>query len=80
MDVSLKAYHGQFYLMAAAKGEAKQAVTFSFACGSPLTAEVLDENRSINISANSFTDTFADSNTVHIYKLNGGNTCGLGVG
>lgn len=80
VDVAVKAYHGQFYVMASANGDANQAVTFSFACGSPLTAEVLDENRSLNVSANSFTDTFADANAVHIYKLNGGNTCGLGLG
>lgn len=80
VDVSVKAYHGQFYVIAAANREASQAVTFSFACGSPLTAEVLDEGRSVNLSANSFTDTFADSNAVHVYKLSGGNTCGLGLG
>ncbi|WP_175417398.1 hypothetical protein [Arthrobacter sp. 24S4-2] len=80
VDVLVKAYQGQFYLMAAANSEANQSVTFSFACGSPVTAEVLDENRSVNVSANSFTDNFADSNAVHIYKFNSGNTCGLGLG
>jgi hypothetical protein len=79
VDVSVKAYGGQFYVLAAANREANQTVKFSFACGAASTAEVLDEGRSVNVSANSFSDTFADSNAVHIYRLNGGNTCGLAL-
>ena len=79
VDLSVKAHDGHFYILAAATSAGRQQIAFSVACGSPLTAQVLDENRTIPVSANSFTDTFEDSNSVHLYQLNGGNTCGLGL-
>ena len=79
VDLAVKAHGGHFYVLAAATSAGPQQIAFSVACGTPLTAQVLAENRTVPVSANSFTDTFADSNSVHIYQLNGGNTCGLGL-
>jgi hypothetical protein len=38
---------------------------------------VLDENRALPVAGGSFTDSFADGNAVHVYRLDGGATCGL---
>ena len=51
--------------------------TFSIPCVGNATATVLGENRTIPVSAGSFTDSFADGNAVHIYRIDGGSTCGL---
>jgi hypothetical protein len=80
VDLSVKAHDGHFYVLAAATSAGRQQIAFTVACGSPLAAQVLDENRTIPVSANSFTDTFEDSNSVHLYQISGGNTCGLGLG
>jgi hypothetical protein len=31
----------------------------------------------LELEAGSFSDTFADPNAVHIYRIDGGSTCGL---
>jgi hypothetical protein len=31
----------------------------------------------VALSSGSFTDSFADGNAVHIYRIDGGTTCGL---
>lgn len=80
VDLSVKAHDGHFYVLAAATSAGRRQITFKVACGNPLAAQVLDENRTIPVSASSFTDTFQDSNSVHLYQLSGGNTCGLGLG
>ena len=41
------------------------------------TATVVGENRSVPIVSGSFSDAFADGNAVHIYRIEGGSTCGL---
>ena len=51
--------------------------TFSIPCVGNATATVLGENRTIPVSAGSFSDSFADGNAVHIYRIDGGSTCGL---
>ena len=53
--------------------------TFSIPCVGNATATVLGENRTIPVSAGSFSDSFADGNAVHIYRIDGGSTCGLGT-
>jgi hypothetical protein len=62
-----KVQGGHRYLFAASSGITSQQVTFTVPAGT--TATVLDESRSIPISGGSFTDTFADANAVHIYRL-----------
>ncbi len=79
VDFFAKASAGHFYVFAVSARPGSQSVTFAVRCGAPSQAEVMDENRSLVITNNTFTDTFSDANAVHIYRLHGGNTCGLGV-
>jgi hypothetical protein len=67
-----------FYVLAgsAANGGAFQA-NFAIPCVGNATATVLGENRTIPVSGGSFTDSFADGNAVHIYRIDGGSACGL---
>jgi hypothetical protein len=57
--------------------------TFSMPCAGNATAVRLapsnlpGEAASIPVSNGSFTDSFADKNTIHIYRIDGGSTCGL---
>jgi hypothetical protein len=51
---------------------------FSLPCVGMATATVLGENRSIPVAFDgSFSDTFANGNAIHVYRLDGGSTCGL---
>ena len=68
--------NGHFYVFA---GSAGSAVTgsFSLPCVGDASAAVLDEGRTIPVRGGSFADSFADGNAVHIYRIDGGSTCGL---
>jgi hypothetical protein len=46
-------------------------------CVGKATAKVMWEKRSIAMRRGSFTDSFADKNAIHIYRIDGGSTCGL---
>jgi hypothetical protein len=50
---------------------------FSMPCIGNATATVVGESRSVPIVSGSFSDAFADGNAVHIYRIEGGSTCGL---
>ena len=50
---------------------------FAIPCAGNATATVLGENRTLPVTAGSFSDSFADGNAVHIYRIDGGSTCGL---
>jgi hypothetical protein len=69
-----KYYNGNFYVFAGSgkpgtPPPVNQSVNFMLA-GSPITtATVVNEGRTINIVNGQFTDTFADANSVHIYKM-----------
>ena len=65
-----------FYVFAGAR-TGPDTMTFSLPCVGNATAAVLGENRSLPVSGGSFTDDFADKNAVHIYRIDGGSTCGL---
>jgi hypothetical protein len=67
---------GKFYLFAGADRGGGNA-TFSLPCVGNATAVVEGENRSLPVTGGSFTDSFADKNATHIYRLDGGLTCGL---
>jgi hypothetical protein len=60
--------------------------TFSMPCVGDATAVRLapsnlpGEAASIPVRGGSFTDSFADKNAVHIYRIDGGSTCGLAAG
>jgi hypothetical protein len=65
-----------FYVFAGADKGGGNA-TFSMPCLGNATATVLGESRTVAISGGSFTDSFADKNAVHIYRIDGGSRCGL---
>jgi hypothetical protein len=77
VDSMAKYQGGRFYLFAGARTAGGDRATFSLPCVGDATATVLDENRSIPVRAGRFTDAFADGNAVHIYRFDGGSTCGL---
>lgn len=72
----VKRWDGHFYLFAGAESRAVTA-TFSVPCVGNATVTVLHEDRTIPMTDGSFTDAFADGNSVHIYRIDGGSTCGL---
>jgi hypothetical protein len=51
--------------------------TFSIPCVGNATATVVGESRSVPVVAGAFTDSFANANSVHTYRIDGGSTCGL---
>jgi hypothetical protein len=38
---------------------------------------VLGESRTLPVDDGSWTDDYADGNSIHIYRIDGGTTCGL---
>jgi hypothetical protein len=54
---------------------ANQSVTFKVADGFTGTVSVYDENRTVHATNGTFTDTFANANSVHVYQIPG-STCG----
>ena len=67
---------GKFWVLAGAHNGGGQA-TFSIPCVGDATAVVEGENRSVPVNGGQFTDSFADRNSVHVYRLDGGSRCGL---
>jgi hypothetical protein len=51
--------------------------TISMPCVGNGTATVDGEARMVPVENGQLTDTFADGNAVHIYRIDGGSTCGL---
>jgi hypothetical protein len=68
--------NGHFYVFAGSAGSAVSG-RFSLPCVGDARAAVVGEGRSIPVSGGSFTDSFGDGNAVHIYRIDGGSTCGL---
>jgi hypothetical protein len=64
------------YVIAGSAGGAASS-KFTASCVGDATATVLGENRSIDISNGSFSDGFSDANAIHIYRIDGGSSCGL---
>jgi hypothetical protein len=68
---------GHFYVFAGSAENAASTGAFSIPCVGHATATVVGEGRSIPVIRGSFSDSFADGNAVHIYRIDGGSTCGL---
>jgi hypothetical protein len=86
-DVStmVKAYGGSCYVFAGSGRPAtpppyNQSVTFTLAdhYTGPLT--VIDENRTVQATGGSFQDTFANADSVHVYRLTGASCAGTQTG
>jgi hypothetical protein len=70
VNTMVKYYNNQFYIFASPKASGSQSITFTLAGAPSGTVTVLDENRTIPLTGGAFTDTFANDNTIHIYKVN----------
>ena len=68
---------GHFYVFAGSAQNVASTASFSIRCVGKATANVLGENRRIPVRRGSFSDSFADGNAVHIYRIDGGSACGL---
>jgi hypothetical protein len=68
--------NGEFWVFAGADRGGRNA-TFSIPCVGNAAATVLEEHRALRLSGGSFADGFADRNPVHIYRIDGGSSCGL---
>lgn len=79
-----KVFHGACYIFAgsgkpATPPPANQTVTFMLADNYAGTVSVYNEHRTVQASGGVFHDSFADANSVHIYKINGGAVCRQGA-
>jgi hypothetical protein len=81
-DVSTmaKAYGGSCYVFAGSgqpinPPPANQSVTFNLADGYTGPVTVHNESRTLTASGGNFHDTFADANSVHIYRIADASTC-----
>jgi hypothetical protein len=68
---------GNFYVFAGSRNNTSSTGTVSIPCVGDATATRLGETGSVPVSGGSFSDQFADGNAVHIYRIDGGSTCGL---
>lgn len=75
VDIASKLKDGKVFILSGASTHTGGTATFHLACGGS-TAVVIDENRTIPITGGSFTDTYADGNAVHLYRIEGGTSCG----
>ena len=62
-----KLHNGTHYIFAGSRQNVASTATFSVASGQ--TATVVGEGRSIPITNGRFTDSFANGNAVHIYRI-----------
>jgi hypothetical protein len=72
---------GKFWVFAGRTANGGQTSnTINVPCVGNATAVVDGEGRSVPVSGGHFTDSFADGNAVHIYRIDGGSTCGAPAG
>ena len=76
VDTSTKWYNGHFYVLAGANTASAQTATFSLPCVGGASVTVLNENRTLPVTGGTFSDKFADGNAVHLYRVDGGSSCG----
>jgi hypothetical protein len=70
---------GKFWVFAGRTQNGGQTSnTISLPCIGNATATVDGESRTVPVASGQLTDSFADGNAVHIYRIDGGSTCGLG--
>jgi hypothetical protein len=73
IEIMAKYHANTFYIFSGSREStalsSPTAATFTIPSGVGTTATVLYENRSIAITNGQFTDTFANGNTVHIYRI-----------
>ena len=68
---------GNFYVFAGARATGTNA-TFSIPCvGNATATRIAGESGSVAVTNGTFVDNFADTNAIHIYRIDGGSRCGL---
>jgi hypothetical protein len=65
------------YVFAGSAENTSAGATFTLGCIGDATATVLGESRTLPVDDGSWTDDYADGNSIHIYRIDGGTTCGL---
>lgn len=75
VDVMTKWSGDTYYVFAGSTAAHEQRVTFDLACTGDAVATVLGEQRTVPVTGGRFTDTFADGNAVHLYRIDGDTTC-----
>jgi hypothetical protein len=75
VDTLTKWSGDHYYVFAGSRDPNGQSVTFDLTCTRDAVATVLGENRTVPITGGTFSDTFADGNAVHLYRIDGGSTC-----
>ena len=73
----IKWHNGHFYVFAGSRNNQSSTGTISIPCVGRATAVRRGEAGSVPVSGGSFSDHFADGDAIHIYRIDGGSTCGL---
>ena len=73
----VKWQRGHFYVFAGSAENVASTGSFAIPCIGNATATVMGENRRLPVRGGSFTDSFADGDAIHIYRIDRGSTCGL---
>jgi len=79
-NAMVKWHDGHLYVFAGNKDNQAKSGTVSIPCVGDATAVKLGEttgSQTIPVQGGSFSDSFADGNAIHIYRIDGGSTCGL---
>jgi hypothetical protein len=76
VDAAVKVYQGDLYVFAGATRTGSQRVKFDVPCLKPGAAEVIGEERSVEVLDETFEDDFVSADAVHLYRF-AGNACGL---
>lgn len=72
---------GKFWIFAGRTANGgSSSNTIGLPCVGNATATVDGESRTVPVTNGQLTDTFADGNAVHIYRIDGGSSCGLPTG
>jgi hypothetical protein len=73
----VKWHGGRFYVFAGSRDNASRTGRVSIPCVGNATAVRLGEAGRVRASGGSFSDSFANGNAIHIYRIKGGSSCGL---
>lgn len=78
VDAAVKLFDNHLYIISGSTEDGVRQVPFRLDCSTDTTVEVMFEQRSLVISAGTFSDTFSDGNATHIYRI-AGDKCHLPV-
>ncbi len=71
----VKRRSGHLYVFAGSSENRSSTGTVSIPCVGRAQATVLGEDRVVPVRGGSFSDSFADGNAIHIYRVGGGSSC-----